>query len=223
MEALRVEPFGDAAVIVELDGPPGPATSRLVRTLIEHLGRDGTPPPGWSAPVAGATGLLIHVDPVLPGSASAAAAVRERLAGWSAPAAAGPPLETASEILVPVRYGGPWGPDLAEVAARTGLPPAEVVRLHAGTRYTAAFVGFAPGFAYLEPLPEPLRLPRLDVPRPRLAAGSVAIAGPYTAVYPGVSPGGWWIIGQTDLRVWDPGRRPPARLRTGTVVRFVPT
>jgi KipI family sensor histidine kinase inhibitor len=123
---------------------------------------------------------------------------------------------------VPVRYGGPDGPDLAEVAARTGHSEADVVRLHAAVEYRVFCVGFVPGFPYLGLVPEELALPRRATPRLRVPAGSVAIAGRQTGIYPADTPGGWHLIGRTDLPVWDPGREPPALLQPGARVRFVP-
>jgi KipI family sensor histidine kinase inhibitor len=110
----------------------------------------------------------------------------------------------------------------AMVAAETGLTPRDVVDLHAGTTYEVLFLGFAPGFAYLGELPEALRLPRLATPRPRVPAGSVAIAGAMTAVYPHPSPGGWRLLGRTDAAVFDAASSAAARLRPGDRVRFVP-
>ena len=97
---------------------------------------------------------------------------------------------------------------------------AELVRRHTAGRYTVAFIGFAPGFAYLTGLDPLLRLPRLETPRVRVPAGSVAIADQYTGIYPRPCPGGWQLIGSTELAVWDVTREPPALLTPGTVVRF---
>jgi KipI family sensor histidine kinase inhibitor len=96
------------------------------------------------------------------------------------------------------------------------------VDLHAGTVYRVLFLGFTPGFAYLGDLPERLGLPRLATPRTRVPAGSVAIAGRQTAVYPFSTPGGWRLIGRTDLDIWDATRDRPAALLPGMRVRFVP-
>ncbi len=123
---------------------------------------------------------------------------------------------------IPVRYGGEDGPDLAPVAEELGLSPAEVVALHTGSDLEVLFLGFAPGFAYLGELPDPLRVPRLATPRVRVPAGSVAIAGAMSAIYPHASPGGWRILGRTDTPLWDPAATPPARLRPGDKVRFEP-
>ena len=114
------------------------------------------------------------------------------------------------------------GPDLADVAQRWGLSVDDAVRAHAAVEYLSAFCGFAPGFSYLAGLPEELRLPRLDTPRPRVPAGAVGLAGEWCAAYPTASPGGWRLLGHTDARLWDATRQPPALLPPGTRVRFLP-
>lgn len=121
-------------------------------------------------------------------------------------------------VEVPVRYGGL---DLEDVARHAELTPSEVVRLHAGTEYTVRFLGFAPGFAYLDGLPERLWTPRLGTPRRLVPAGSVAIGGSHTGVYPMDLPGGWRIIGQTDVVLFDAQRAAPSLLQVGDRVRFV--
>lgn len=110
------------------------------------------------------------------------------------------------------------GPDLADVARLTGV--ADVVAAHTAAEYTVGFVGFAPGFAYLLGGDERLVIPRLDTPRERVPAGSVALAGPYSAVYPRESPGGWRLIGRTELTLFDAARERPALLEPGDRVRF---
>jgi len=114
------------------------------------------------------------------------------------------------------------GPDLAEVAELTRLSVDEVVRLHAEATYTAAFLGFAPGWAYLTGLDERLVVPRRAQPRERVPSGAVAIAGPYTGVYPRESPGGWRLLGSADVVLFDPGSERPALIEAGDRVRFVP-
>jgi KipI family sensor histidine kinase inhibitor len=132
--------------------------------------------------------------------------------------------ETVSErtIEIPVRYGGEDGPDLQDVARAGGLSENNLIAVHAGGEYVVAFVGFLPGFAYLEGLDERLRLPRRAQPRARVPAGSVGIAGAQSAVYPFESPGGWHIIGRTAQRMFDPNHEPAALLQPGDRVRFVP-
>ncbi|MFV2065082.1 MAG: allophanate hydrolase subunit 1, partial [Chloroflexota bacterium] len=113
-------------------------------------------------------------------------------------------------------------PDLEEVAARTGLSVEAVVDAHSGTTYRVFMLGFAPGFAYLGTLPASLQLPRRAEPRLRVPSGSVAIAAAQTAVYPHSTAGGWHLLGRTDTVLWDRSAEPPARLRPGDRVRFVP-
>jgi KipI family sensor histidine kinase inhibitor len=138
----------------------------------------------------------------------------ERLASWEVPPVP-PPAEGLVEI--PVRYDGP---DLADVAAHWGVDQAEVARVHAAAEFRVAFCGFAPGFGYLTGLPR--QVPRRATPRTAVPAGSVALAGPYTGVYPRCSPGGWQLIGTTDAVLWDHTRAPAALLAPGVRVRFVP-
>nr|WP_084216002.1 allophanate hydrolase subunit 1 [Pseudonocardia spinosispora] len=131
----------------------------------------------------------------------------------------GSPSETPAEVTIPVRYDGE---DLDLVARTAELSVAEVVELHSGAEYTVAFCGFAPGFGYLTGLPEPLQQARLDDSRSRIPAGSVGVAGEFSAVYPRSSPGGWRLIGRTEQVMFDPAADPPARLSPGDIVRFEP-
>lgn len=124
----------------------------------------------------------------------------------------------AAELVVPVRYDGA---DLGDVAQLTGLAEADVVATHVAGDYTVAFMGFAPGFPYLDGLSPTLRVPRLNTPRVRVEAGSVAIAGDRCCVYPGATPGGWRVIGHTDLPVFDVAASPPTPFAPGLTVRFV--
>jgi KipI family sensor histidine kinase inhibitor len=120
-------------------------------------------------------------------------------------------------VVIPVTYDGE---DLESVAALCGMPVDEVITRHCGSDFIVGWLGFAPGFAYLIGLDPALHLPRLEVPRTSVPPGSVAIAGPYSAVYPSPSPGGWRLLGRTGVRVWDAAGDPPALLPPGTRVRF---
>jgi KipI family sensor histidine kinase inhibitor len=143
-------------------------------------------------------------------------AVAADMTGWTLAEVA---AETGPCVEIPVRYDGT---DLDEVATLSGLTTDEVIRLHSTAEYSVAFCGFVPGFAYLTGLPEALRVPRRKSPRSRVDAGSVAIAGEFSGIYPRASPGGWQLIGHTSAVVWDSQRKPPALLAPGTRVRFVP-
>lgn len=126
-------------------------------------------------------------------------------------------LPPGGSVSVPVHYDGP---DLDVVADHWGCTPQEVVRRHTAIGFVSAFCGFAPGFAYLLGLPPELAVPRLASPRPRVAPGSVALADTWCGIYPGASPGGWRVIGRTEIVLWDVDRDPPALLAPGVRVRF---
>lgn len=125
-------------------------------------------------------------------------------------------------IEIHARYGGDDGPDLADVAALTGMTYEQVVAAHASAEYVVGFVGFSPGFAYLLGLDERIAVPRLETPRARVAPGSIGIGGAYTGVYPRPTAGGWRLIGRADVELFDQGRDPPALLAPGDRVRFLP-
>lgn len=122
---------------------------------------------------------------------------------------------------IAVRYGGEAGPDVAALAERTGLRPEEWIATHAAVEYRVEFLGFQPGFPYLAGLPEPLWAPRRDQPRVRVPAGSLAIGGRYTGIYPMEGPGGWQIVGHTDAVLFDLARASPSLFSPGDRVRFV--
>ena len=208
MTSPELLPVGLSGWLVQL--ADGPAAAALAGHLLERR-RLGDPDLRDVAEVvAGARTVLLE-------GRLERQDVQRLLAGWTA--GTGSPGEPARSVQVPVVYDGP---DLADVAALTGLGPGEVAAMHAEADFEVAFCGFSPGFAYLTGVPEPLRVPRLDRPRTAVPAGSVALAGEYTGVYPRRSPGGWRLIGRTSLRVWDPAADPPTPLLPGTRVRFVP-
>ena len=193
---MNLLPVGRDAVLVEV-GSSAEAVSLAAWARDRHLAADVVP----------GAGTVLLDGP----------ADRDRLAdqleAWQPVA-----LPEGSEVVVPVVYDGP---DLDFLADHWGCSPDEVVRRHQGSVYVSAFCGFAPGFAYLTGLPEALAdVPRLDSPRTRVPAGSVALAGRWCGVYPGASPGGWRLLGRTDADLWDPSRAEPALLAPGTRVRF---
>jgi len=124
---------------------------------------------------------------------------------------------------IPVVYGAEHGPDLPAVAARCGLSEAEVIRLHSSRIYEVVCIGFQPGFPYLSGLDSRLYCPRRDTPRARIPAGSVAIGGQQTGIYPAATPGGWQIIGRSELKLFEPASEPPSLLQAGDRVRFLVT
>jgi KipI family sensor histidine kinase inhibitor len=143
--------------------------------------------------------------------------VRQRLRTMRVTAAAEAPPDRGADVVIDVVYDGP---DLAEVAAHTGLTTAEVINAHTSTMWRVGFSGFAPGFAYLVDGDARLRVPRRSEPRTSVPAGSVALAGEFSAIYPRQSPGGWQLIGHTDAVLWDLERSNPALLTQGMWVQF---
>ena len=214
-----VLPFGDDAVLVDLRAPAGIRAARLAQALTRSIEALRAADPRLGAPVPGAASVLVPFDAPTIDAAGVATLLRPLLTPL--PHHPAPPPD-AREHVIAVRYGGDDGPDLGGVAVAAGMTLDDVVDLHAGTAYEVLFLGFAPGFAYLGELPDPLALPRLATPRTRVPAGSVAIADRLTAAYPAASPGGWRLLGRTDAILFDPAADPPVLLRPGDRVRFTP-
>jgi KipI family sensor histidine kinase inhibitor len=216
--AGRIVPFSERAWLLELGDVIDEAVNARIVTIadaIEERRRDALD--AIERPVVAYASLLVEFEP----SRISAAEVYQLLAdAWDA-AAPGLGAGDRPPIEIPVRYGGDEGPDLESVAARLGLATDAVVALHAGMTYRVFMLGFAPGFAYLGTLPAALSLPRRPEPRTSVPAGSVAIAARQTGVYPVATPGGWHLIGRTEMPLWDPSADPPARLAPGDRVRFV--
>jgi KipI family sensor histidine kinase inhibitor len=200
--SVRVLPVRDDAVLVEL--------ADLDETLALAASLERDPIAGVVDVVPGARTLLVAFRPSAVSAEALAHDVRSR--PLDAVATRDAPLRR-----VPVRYDGE---DLSTVAELLGVAADEVVRRHTGAEYAVAFVGFAPGFAYLTGGDPLIDVPRRSSPRTRIPAGSVALAGTYSGVYPRESPGGWQLIGTTDLPMWDLSRERPAFLEPGDRVRF---
>lgn len=200
---MRMLPCGESGLLLEL------TELAQVQTWYAALAAD--PPAGVVDLVPAARTVLIVFDPEL----TTPSRVAEQVTGLE-PAPGLTPV--ADRVTIPVRYDGD---DLAEVGRRTGLGARGVVAAHTSAEWTVAFCGFSPGFGYLVGTDTGLRVPRREVPRTRVLAGAVALADEFTGVYPRQSPGGWQLIGRTELRVWDLDRSPPAILRPGVRVRFV--
>jgi len=197
---VRVLRVGVDALLVEVDEPAAWFGELWRRRAAGELAATEIVP-------GARTVLLDGVDDV--------AEVAARLPGWAPPAAAGP--AAGRLVRIPVEYGGP---DLPFVAEHWGTTERGVAELVSSIELRVAFCGFAPGFAYLTGLPEHLAVPRLDTPRPRVPAGSVGLAGEYAGIYPAASPGGWRLIGRTGVRLFDVDLDPPALLTPGTPVRL---
>jgi len=160
--------------------------------------------------------LLVYYDPLVVGYDALCDALAEL--GAQAEHVALPP---ARVVELPCCYEDPeLGVDLVPAAERLGLPPAELARLHAGAEYLVYFIGFTPGLPYMSGMPDRIMLPRLETPRTKVPPGSVGIGGIQCCIYSVESPGGYWILGRTPLRLYDPDAAEPILLRPGDRVRF---
>jgi inhibitor of KinA len=217
---VRIRAQGEGGIVVELGQGVDPVLNARVHALAAFLrGRLGD---RILELVPSYRSLLVLHDPLTVPRGGLVRRI-ERLAAEAAhlPASA---LRPPRVVRIPVCYGGELGPDLDDLARHAGLPPAEVVALHAAPVYRVYLLGFTPGFPYLGGLSPRLACPRLATPRARTPAGSVAIGGEQTGVYPVESPGGWRILGRTPLRLFDPapGAARPFLLAAGDGLRFVP-
>lgn len=211
---MEIRPASDRSLLVSFGSQISLEAHREVRRLVRAF---EVLPAGILNLHPAYASVLIDFDPRRLRYEGVEAIVQQRLEATGADS-----VPETRTIEIPVCYGGAFGPDLEDVARHTGLTPARVVELHASAEYRVYFLGFSPGFPYLGGLPAELATPRLAAPRKMVPAGSVAIGGSQTGVYPADSPGGWRIIGRTSLRLFDPDAAPPALLRLGDTVRFIP-
>lgn len=204
---MQFLPAGDCGLLLELDDPGrvAPVLAALQRA------RAGGRLPGIREFVPAARTILLLLENPGPALDTLPVLIREL---DFAPEAAG----AGGHVEIPVVYDGE---DLEETAGLLGLSVPELIHRHTGHDYVVAFAGFAPGFAYLTGGPAGFDVPRRAAPRTRVPAGSVALAGRFSAVYPQASPGGWQLIGRTAAPVWKPEREPPALFQPGMTVRFV--
>lgn len=208
-------PAGDLAVSVEF----GDEISRDVNArvlaleyLIQHKGVAGV-----VETVPSFRALLVYYDPLVVSYPDLTLTLRALI-----PQAQPDLLPPARTVEMPCCYGGELGFELDQVAAKLDLSTEELVRLHSGAEYYVFFVGFTPGLPYMTGMPDHLSIPRLETPRTKTPAGSVGIGGSQCCVYPVESPGGFWVLGRTPLRLYDPSTADPILLRPGDRVRFRP-
>lgn len=209
----RIVPFGEGALLVELGNEFQENVVGWARGIAEHW--ETIPTFGPAVPAYAS--VVLRFDPLRIAPTQAEKFAAELLGrGEFVPGAGNAPRRL---IEIPTTYDGP---DLAETAERSSLSVEQLVALHAKRDYTAYFLGFMPGFAYCGRLDPKIVSTRLERPRERVPAGSVAIADGQTGVYPLPSPGGWRLIGRTDLAMFDPSAAEPVLIRAGDRVRFVP-
>ncbi len=209
----KIVPLGDSALLVQLGDEIDLQINQRIHLLDALLRADAMDGIVECVPAYGT--LLIHYDPLRLTYAKLSDWVSSKLDQLGSNVARQP-----RRMEVPVRYGGMSGPDLEWVAAYHHASITDVVHLHADQTYTIYMMGFTPGFPYMGKLHPSLVTPRLDSPRTLVRAGSVAIAGEQTGIYPIDSPGGWRLIGWTALLPFDPSREAPFLFAPGDEVRF---
>ena len=212
MQRARCYLLGESAVVLELEPPLSLESQQRIWGLTQRLLES----PAVSEVIPGMNNITV----VLREPQSLALDGIERIQRWWEESEAMVPESRRIEI--PVIYGGSFGPDLDEVAGHCGLSPRQVVELHSSVDYIVYFLGFQPGFAYLGGLAQRLETPRRAEPRLIVPAGSVGIGGSQTGIYPLATPGGWQLIGQTPVQLFNPTAEMPTLLTPGDTVRFVP-
>jgi KipI family sensor histidine kinase inhibitor len=211
----RFQPASDQTLIVYFEPQISPQAHQQIVKLIRLL--EAEPIPGVRNLHPGYGSVLVKFNPLWCGHGEVEAILGsylERIEDF-------PPTEPR-HIEIPVCYGGDFGPDLKDVADMHGMTPVQVIELHSSTDYFVSFLGFVPGFAYLSGLSEALATPRLNAPRRKVPAGSLAIGGSHTGVYPFATPGGWRLIGRTPLPMFQPERGEMSTLSIGDHVSFTP-
>ncbi|MDU3157501.1 5-oxoprolinase subunit PxpB [Hafnia alvei] len=212
MQKARCYLLGERAAVLELEPPLSLESQKRIWSLTTRLREY----PNVAEVIPGMNNITLllsvpQADPV--------EALEKLQQWWEESESAQPEVR---HIDIPVIYGGAEGPDLEEVARLHNLTARQAVEMHSSAEYVVYFLGFQPGFGYLGGLPEALHTPRRAVPRVKVPQGSVGIGGSHTGVYPLASPGGWQIIGNTPLALFDPQASSSTLLRPGDSVRFVP-
>lgn len=211
---------GDTAVVVEFGDRIDRHVSALVLALAHRV--EEARWPGIVELVPTFRSLMVHYEPLLLAPAALLGRLENLVASLEAADQAGRLDESGRLWRLPVWYDEAVAPDLAEVAARTGLTSAQVAECHSAETYHVYMLGYLPGFPYMGNVPARLALSKLETPRLKVPVGGIAIAGEMTAIYPIESPGGWYLIGRTPVRVWDLRRELPALIAPGDKVRFEP-
>ncbi|MBK6644546.1 MAG: 5-oxoprolinase subunit PxpB [Anaerolineales bacterium] len=217
-----LKPLGDSSILVQLGDEIDSALNQRVHTLDALLQSI----PTVIETVPAYCTVLVHYDPLITTYNQIKNRIEEKISQLDEST-----HRPSRRLEIPVLYGNASGLDASTllstsfdlVAATLGLSPSELIRLHSEREYTIYMMGFTPGFPYMGILNEKLTLPRLSTPRTRVPAGSVAIAGSQTGIYPVDSPGGWHILGHTPLKLFDPASETPFLFSPGDIVKFIPT
>lgn len=209
-----IVPLGDSAALIQLGEAIHPSVNQRVRALAKRI--EASAVNGLIETVPAYTTVLVQYDPLMLSFAQIKNILQEKIDQTDEPASHKPRL-----LEIPVRYGGYYGIDLETVARHLHLSVADIIRIHSAKIYTVYMMGFTPGYPYMGELDNALIIPRLETPRARVAAGTVAIAGSQTGIYSVESPGGWRLIGWTPLTIFDAKSESPFLFSPGDEVKFV--
>jgi KipI family sensor histidine kinase inhibitor len=212
--APTLHPLGDAALVLVFGERIDPAIN--ARVLAAWRAIRALRLPGVRDVVPAYASITVHIDPGIPSVDALSARLLDVCSTLP------PGMDATRLVEVPVCYDAAFAPDMDALCAHAGLAREEVIERHSRPDYRVYFIGFTPGFPYLGGLDPALAMPRRETPRTRVEAGSVAIGGTQTGIYPTRSPGGWRIIGRTPLGLFEHGRDPCCLLAPGDTVRFVP-
>lgn len=212
---MNIVPLGDSSVLVQLGDEIDFDINQQVHALSKLI--ESSSIHGVIETVPAYATLLVHYDPLVVSFSEVRDLVHAKMDQMQATASRKP-----RQVQVPVRYGGEYGIDLESVASRLKRSVADVIRIHSAKTYTVYMMGFTPGYPYMGKLDDALVVPRLETPRTRVPAGTVAIAGSQTGIYSIESPGGWNLIGWTPLKLFDPQSDSPFLFAPGDEVKFIP-
>ena len=210
----RIVPVGDLALLVQLGDEIDSTTNQRVHALaalINYSHFDGV-----IETVPAYATLLVHYDPLILSFVQIKNVLREKMAQIEDNGS-----RKQKRVEVPVRYGGEYGIDLESVAHHCRLSVEDIIRIHSERTYTVFMMGFTPGFPYMGKLDDAIITPRLELPRTHVPAGTVAIAGSQTGIYPIASPGGWQLIGWTPLQLFNPDSESPFLFSPDDEVKFI--
>jgi KipI family sensor histidine kinase inhibitor len=215
-ETPKCLPFGEIALVIEFGDAISLEINSKVIALSEAISKAEIP--GVEEIVPTYRSLLVRYNPLTTDYKQLASQIQslEKTLKTLATRA------KTRQIVIPVVYGGEYGPDLAYVAQYHGLTQEQAIKLHSERAYRVYMIGFVAGFPYLGEVADEIATPRLETPRLKVPAGSVGVAEKQTGIYPCEAPGGWRIIGRTPLKLFDPLGQPPALFKPGDTVRFKP-
>ena len=205
--AMRLQRLSEDAVALTV---PDAAEAQAIAAILRQSGQ-------WREVVAGLDSVTVLFDPQVRALAEVERALQDIFKAHENPS-----MQAPTEHVIPVHYGGPHGPDFANVMARTGLDETALIAAHTAGVYKVDMIGFTPGFAYLSGLDAALNVPRLERPRTHVPAGSVGISGTYCGLYALPGPGGWPLIGRTDMTLFDRSGAAPFLIQPGDTIRFTP-